>query len=315
MLKLFLKFLEKRPLIHKIITILKKIGVMEAKQLKWAYLTALALVWGSSFILIKKGLIGLSALQVGSLRIIFAAIFLLLIGFRSLPKIPKHKWKYIAMTSVFGTFGPAFLFALAQTEIDSSVSSILNSLTPLNTLILGSLFFGVSFQKRQVWGVFIGLMGSLLLVFSGAMNNPNQNYYYAILVIIASICYAINVNLIKRFLSDLSPLSITTGNFAVLLLPASLILFFTGFYEVIHIETVQHAVLFIVVLGVVGTGIANIFFFKLIQISSPVFATSVTYLIPVVAFFWGLLDNEMLTPVQFVGAFIILIGVYLSAKK
>ncbi|MGO4817602.1 DMT family transporter [Flavobacterium sp. W22_SRS_FP1] len=288
---------------------------MEAKQLKWAYLTALALVWGSSFILIKKGLIGLSALQVGSLRIIFAAIFLLLIGFKSLPKIPKHKWKYIAMTSVFGTFGPAFLFALAQTEIDSSVSSILNSLTPLNTLILGSLFFGVSFQKRQVWGVFIGLMGSLLLVFSGAMNNPNQNYYYAILVIIASICYAINVNLIKRFLSDLSPLSITTGNFAVLLLPASLILFFTGFYEVIHIETVQHAVLFIVVLGVVGTGIANIFFFKLIQISSPVFATSVTYLIPVVAFFWGLLDNEMLTPVQFVGAFIILIGVYLSAKK
>ncbi|WP_040473728.1 DMT family transporter [Flavobacterium frigoris] len=288
---------------------------MESKQIKWAYLMVLALVWGSSFILIKKGLIGLSALQVGSLRIIFAAVFLLLIGFKSLPKIPKQKWKYIAMTSMFGTFVPAFLFALAQTEIDSSVSSILNSLTPLNTLILGSLVFGVSFQKRQVWGVFIGLVGSLLLVFNGAINHPDQNYYYAILVIIASICYAVNVNLIKRFLSDLSPLSITTGNFAVLLLPASLILFFTGFSEAIHLESVQHAVLFIVILGVVGTGIANILFFKLIQISSPVFATSVTYLIPVVAFFWGLLDNEMLTPVQFLGAFIILIGVYLSAKK
>lgn len=292
-----------------------KILFMESKQLKWVYLMVLALVWGSSFILIKKGLIGLSALQVGSLRIIFAAIFLLLIGFRSLPKIPKQKWKYIAMTSMFGTFVPAFLFALAQTEIDSSVSSILNSLTPLNTLVLGFLVFGVSFQRRQVWGVFIGLVGSLLLVFNGAMNHPDQNYYYAILVVIASICYAINVNLIKRFLSDLSPLSITTGNFAVLLLPASLILFFTGFSEVIHLESVQQAVLFIVVLGVVGTGIANILFFKLIQISSPVFATSVTYLIPVVAFFWGLLDNEMLTPVQFFGAFIILIGVYLSAKK
>jgi drug/metabolite transporter (DMT)-like permease len=288
---------------------------MESKQLKWVYLTFLALVWGSSFILIKRGLIGLSALQVGSLRIIFAALFLLLIGFRSLPKIPKYKWKYIAMTSMFGTFVPAFLFALAQTEIDSSVTSILNSLTPLNTLVLGSLVFGISFQKRQLWGVFIGLAGSLLLVFNGAMNHPDQNYYYAILVIIASICYAINVNLIKRFLSDLSPLSITTGNFAILILPASLILFFTGFSEVIHRESVQHAVLFIVVLGVVGTGIANILFFKLIQISSPVFATSVTYLIPVVAFFWGLLDNEMLTPVQFLGAFIILIGVYLSAKK
>ena len=288
---------------------------MESKQLKWVYLMTLALVWGSSFILIKKGLVGLSALQVGSLRIIFAAIFLLLIGFKSLPKIPRGKWKYIAMTSMFGTFVPAFLFALAQTEIDSSVSSILNSLTPLNTLVLGFLVFGINFQRRQVWGVFIGLVGSLLLVFNGAMNHPDQNYYYAILVIIASICYAINVNLIKRFLSDLSPLSITTGNFAVLVVPASLILFFTGFSEMIHIESVQHAVLFIVILGVVGTGIANILFFKLIQISSPVFATSVTYLIPVVAFFWGLLDNEMLTPIQFFGAFIILIGVYLSAKK
>lgn len=288
---------------------------MESKQLKWIYLMGLALIWGSSFILIKKGLIGLSALQVGSLRIIFAAIFLLLIGFKSLSKIPKEKWKFIAMTSMFGTFVPAFLFALAQTEIDSSVSSILNSLTPLNTLILGALVFGVSFERRQIWGVFIGLVGSVLLVLNGAMNHPDQNYYYAILVIIASICYAINVNLIKRFLSDLSPLSITTGNFLVLLFPSLTILYLSGFSDVVHVEKVQQAVLFIMILGVLGTGIANILFFKLIQMSSPVFATSVTYLIPVVAFFWGLLDNEMLTPVQFFGAFIILIGVYLSAKK
>jgi drug/metabolite transporter (DMT)-like permease len=288
---------------------------MESKQLKWIYLVGLALIWGSSFILIKKGLIGLSALQVGSLRIIFAAIFLLLIGFRSLSKIPKEKWKFIAMTSMFGTFIPAFLFAIAQTEIDSSVTSILNSLTPLNTLVLGALVFGVGFERRQVWGVLIGLLGSLLLVFNGAMNHPNQNYYYAILVIIASICYAVNVNLIKKFLSDLSPVSITTGNFLVLLFPSLAILYFTGFSEVVQVEKVQHAVVFIMILGVVGTGIANIVFFKLIQMSSPVFATSVTYLIPVVAFFWGLLDNEMLTSVQFIGAFIILIGVYLSAKK
>lgn len=289
--------------------------MMESKQLKWVYLAVLALVWGSSFILIKKGLIGLTALQVGSLRIVFAALFLLLIGFKSLFKIPKEKWKYIALTSMFGTFVPAFLFAMAQTEIDSSVSSILNSLTPLNTLVLGALVFGVSFQRRQVFGVFIGLLGSLLLVFNGAMNHPDQNYYYAILVIIASICYAVNVNLIKRFLSDLSPVSITTGNFLVLLFPSLTILYLTGFTSEIHIEKVQEAVLFIMILGVVGTGIANILFFKLIQISSPVFATSVTYLIPVVAFFWGLLDNEMLTSIQFFGAFIILIGVYLSAKK
>ena len=292
-----------------------KIIFMELKQLKWVYLIVLALVWGSSFILIKKGLIGLTALQLGSLRILFAAIFLMIIGFRSLSKIPKFKWKYIALTSLFGTFIPAYLFAIAQTQIDSSVSSILNSLTPLNTLILGALVFGLQFKRNQIFGILIGLAGSALLILNGAIHHPEQNYYYAILVLIASICYAVNVNLIKKHLHDLSPLSITTGNFMVLFVPALIVLFFSGFFEIVGDVKVQESVLFIVVLGVVGTGIANILFFKLIQISSPVFATSVTYLIPVVAFCWGLLDNEMLTAVQFFGAFIILIGVYLSAKK
>jgi drug/metabolite transporter (DMT)-like permease len=129
------------------------------------------------------------------------------------------------------------------------------------------------------------------------------------------LCYATNVNLIKKHLSGIAPLSITTGNFLVLLLPAALILYLTDFLDVVRLPQVQHSMLFIIVLGVIGTGIANIIFFKLIQLSSPVFATSVTYLIPIVAFFWGLLDNEMLTPIQFIGAFIVLIGVYLSAKK
>jgi drug/metabolite transporter (DMT)-like permease len=285
------------------------------KQLKWVYLLVLALIWGSSFILIKKGLVGLTAFQLGSLRIIFAALFLLLIGFKSLLKIPRHQWKYIALTSVFGTFIPAYLFAIAQTQIDSSVSSILNSLTPLNTLLIGALAFGLQFRRSQVFGVLIGLVGSALLILNGAIHHPEQNYYYAILVVIASMCYAVNVNLLKKHLSDLPPLSITTGNFLILLLPALGILFFTDFFDVVQVEKVQHSLLFILVLGVVGTGIANVIFFKLIQISSPVFATSVTYLIPVVAFFWGLLDHEMLTPVQGIGAFVILIGVYLSAKK
>lgn len=288
---------------------------MDSKQLKWVYLTTLALIWGSSFILIKKGLVGLTPMQLGSLRIIFAAIFLLLIGFKSLAKIPRHQWKYIALTATLGTFFPAYLFAIAETQIDSSITAILNSLTPLNTLIFGVLSFGLTFRRAQIFGVIIGLIGTFLLIINGALHHPEQNYYYAILVLIASICYAINVNLIKKYLSDLSPLSISTGNFLVLLLPALIILFFSGFFEVIAVESVQHSVLFVMILGVMGTGIANIIFFKNIQISSPVFATSVTYLIPIVAFGWGLLDNEMLTPVQFLGAFIILLGVYLSAKK
>lgn len=288
---------------------------MNSKQLKWFYLITLAFIWGSSFILIKRGLVGLTPMQLGSLRILFAALFLLLIGFKSLAKIPLNQWKYIALTATLGTFVPAYLFAIAQTQIDSSVSSILNSLTPLNTLILGILAFGLSYRRAQVFGVLIGLTGTFLLIINGAIHHPEQNYYYAFLIIIASICYATNVNLIKKYLSDLSPLSITTGNFLVLLFPALIVLFFSGFFELMDVEKVQHSVFFILILGVVGTGIANILFFKTIQISSPVFATSVTYLIPIVAFFWGLLDNEMLTPIQFLGAFIILVGVYLSAKK
>ena len=288
---------------------------MISKHLKWFFLVLLAIIWGSSFILIKKGLVNLTPFQLGSLRIIFAALFLLSIGFKTLPKIPSSQWKYIALTALFGTFIPAFLFSIAQKHISSSVSSILNSLTPLNTLVLGVLFFGLSFKRAQIFGVFIGLAGSLILILNGAANHPEQNYYYAVLIIIASICYAVNVNLIKKYLIDLSPLTISTGNFSIMLIPALLILYFSGFFEIAAIPEVQHSVMFILVLGVIGTGIANIIFFKLIQISSPVFATSVTYLIPVVAFFWGLLDNEMLTPIQFFGAFIILIGVYLSAKK
>jgi drug/metabolite transporter (DMT)-like permease len=288
---------------------------MKATQTKWLILIVLALIWGSSFILIKKGLVGLSPFQLGSLRIVFCALFLLVIGFKSLTDIPLHKWKFIALTSLFGTFVPAYLFAIAQTQISSSVSSILNSLTPLNTLILGAVVFGLDFKRTQIIGVLVGFAGTMLLILNGAAHHPNQNYWYTILVLIASMCYATNVNLIKRYLSDLKPLTITTGNFLVMLFPALGILLTTDILVKVHLAEVQEAMIYIAVLGIIGTGIANVLFYKLIQISSPVFATSVTYLIPVVAFFWGLLDNEMLTPVQFVGAFVVLVGVYLSSKK
>lgn len=288
---------------------------MFAKNIKWIFLIILSLIWGSSFILIKKGLIGLTPLQLGSLRIIFAAVFLLAIGHKTLLKIPQNQWKYIVLTAFFGTFIPAYLFAIAETQLDSSITAILNSLTPLNTLVLGVLAFGLGVQRNQVMGVVIGLVGSALLILSGANNHPEQNYYYAFLVIIASICYAANVNLIKKYLSDLSPLTISTGNFIVLLLPSLIVLFSTGFSGVWSSGSVQNAIVYILILGVIGTGVANILFFKLIQISSPVFATSVTYLIPIVAFFWGLLDHEKLTPIQYMGAFIILIGVYISAQR
>ena len=288
---------------------------MNSKNSKWIYLSVLALIWGSSFILIKKGLLGLSPIQVGALRIVFAATFLLIIGFKNLYVIPASKWKYITLTAIVGSFIPAFLFAIAQQHISSTVSSIINSLTPLNTLIFGILFFKITFKPTQILGVAIGLLGCCILILNGKSNTVEQHNFYAILIIIASICYAINVNLVKKHLSDLAPLTITVGNFAILIIPAILILINTNFIEIIQLKSVQNATFFILILGVIGTGIANVLFFKLIQLSSPVFATSVTYLIPIVAFFWGFFDNESLTNIQFLGAFIVLIGVYLSAKK
>ncbi len=292
-----------------------KTFAMPNNNLKWIFLGVLSLIWGSSFILIKKGLIGLTAIQVGSMRIVFAAVFLVLIGFKTLKNIPKNKWKYIVLTSFVGTFFPAFLFAIAQKHISSTISSILNSLTPLNTLILGILAFGLTFKRKQIMGVFIGFVGCMILIMNGVASHPEQDYAYVTLVVLASMCYALNVNLIKKHLSTLTPLSITTGNFVITLFPSLIILFSTGFFSQIFEFKIQQSVFFIMILGVIGTGIANLLFFRLIQMSSPVFATSVTYLIPIVAFFWGVFDKESLSMVQIFGAFIILVGVYLSSKK
>jgi drug/metabolite transporter (DMT)-like permease len=288
---------------------------MKSQTLKWVILIALAMIWGSSFILIKKGLIGLDPFQLGSLRIIFCAVFLLIVGFKSLASIAQHQWKFIAVTSLFGTFIPAYLFAIAETKVSSSICSILNSLTPLNTLILGALVFGLTFRRNQFIGIIIGLIGTTVLIFSGNNQEGSENYYYSVLVLIATVCYATNVNLIKKYLSDVKPLSITTGNFVVMLFPAIAILFCTDFTTKMDLAQTHTAMFYVMILGIVGTGVANVIFYKLIQISSPIFASSVTYLIPIVACFWGLFDNELLTSLQLLGAFIILVGVYLANKK
>ena len=288
---------------------------MKSLQIKWILLALLALIWGSSFILIKKGLVGLSPFELGSLRIIFCAIFLLVIGFKSLAEIPLHKWKYVAITSLFGTFIPAYLFAIAETKVSSSICSILNSLTPLSTLLLGATFFGLDFKRSQFLGIIIGLIGTAILIFAGVESNTTENYFYTLFVIVATMCYATNVNLIKKYLSDVKPLSITTGNFMVMLLPAVMILFLTDFSTKINIASTQNAMIFVAILGIVGTGIANVSFYKLIQISSPVFASSVTYLIPIVALVWGIFDNERLSLFQVFGAVIVMVGIYLANKK
>jgi len=286
------------------------------KNLKWIYLIILSIVWGSSFILIKKALIGLTAMQVGSFRIIFAAIFLILVGFKSISRLTKRQWKWIVISGFLGSFFPVYLFAYAETEIDSAIASILNATTPLLTLIFGVLFFRAVFNQNKILGVAIGLLGTAGLILSGASINPDQNYFYSLLVVIAAGCYAMNVNILKTRMSDISPLGIAAGNFSVLLLPAFALLYFTGFFSLPeYTPEIKLSLLFVAILGVVGTGVAMIIFNKLVQITDPVFTTSVTYTIPVVALGWGILDGEVFSFWQLVSAFVILVGVFIVNKS
>jgi len=289
---------------------------MNNQQQKWFYLIILSIVWGSSFILMKKALLGITPIQLGALRMIFTAIFLLSVAFSSIKKIKKRHWKYIVYTALAGTFIPGFLFAFAITTIDSSIVSILNSFTPFNTLILGSVFFGFAFKKAQLYGVLIGLVGTSVLILKGVDLHPDQNYWYALLIIIASVGYAFNANMLKKYLSDLDALAITTGNFLLLIIPATIVLFCTDFFETFDSgnEVLMHSLGYLVVLSVLGTGIAKTIYNKLVHISDPVFSSSVTYLIPLVAIFWGVLDGEKLSLIQVFSGAIILIGVYLVNK-
>ncbi len=289
---------------------------MENKQLRWVYLFVLSLIWGSSFILMKRALVGLTPIQVGALRILITALFLMLIGFKRLLRINRRHWYYLIINGFVGTFFPAFLFAYAINEIDSSVASILNSLTPLNTLIFGALIFGFGFRKRQLIGVLIGLTGTLMLILKGVEVNPDQDYFYASFILLSSVGYALNVNILKKYLHDLDALSITVGNFILLVIPTLIVLWFTDFFTTFEInETSINAIYYITILAIFGTGLAKILFNRLIQISTPIFSASVTYLIPIVAITWGIMDGEKVSFLQFFSGIIILTGVYLVNKS
>jgi len=290
---------------------------MAVKSVKWIYLVVLSLIWGSSFILIKKGLVGLTPVQLGAIRIIFTTVFLFVVGFNRIKSIKLKEWKWVILTGLLGTFFPSFLFAFAETEIDSSVASILNSLVPLNTIILGFFVFRLKSTRRQVLGVFIGLTGTMLLILNGASLNPNQNYLYVAFVILATLMYAASVNILKRYLQHVSALTIAVGNFTAIVLPALIILVFSGFFnpEVLSAPTLKPALCYMLILSLFGTAIAKVMFNKLVHIATPVFASSVTYLMPIIAVFWGVLDGERFGIVQGLATLIILIGVYLAHKR
>ena len=290
---------------------------MNTEQKKWFFLFILAITWGSSFILIKKGLQGLSPLQLGSLRTVISALFIFTIGFKSLKTIQSHQWKWVVITGFLGTFFPSFLFAFAETEVDSGVVSILNSLVPLNTILIGLAVFKITSTKTQVFGVILGFIGASMLIFNSMELHPDQNYLYAGFVVLATVMYASSVNIIKRYLQDVKPIAIATGNFVAIVIPAILVLSFSNFFttQTFENDAIYRSIGCVAVLSLFGTVMAKIIFNTLIQISSPVFASSVTYLMPVVALLWGLLDGEVFGLNQGLASLLILSGIYLANKK
>lgn len=285
---------------------------------KWFQLSVLlflAFIWGSSFILMKIALKSYSSPQVAALRILMASLVLLPFSIRNIKYITKSNIKSLLIAGFIGSFIPAFLFTKAQTRIDSSLAGMLNSLTPVFTLIVGLLLYNSPFRSKQILGLAIGLLGAVGLIISGkefALGNFNL---YALLIVLATTCYAVNVNEIKKNLTYLNGVQITSLSF-MFLGPVSLIyLMTTEFNAVVESEDWGVNSLAIVGLGVVGTAGAMLVMNTLIRYASAVFATSVTYIIPVFAIFWGILDGEHIVALHFLFMIMVLFGVYLINRS
>ena len=288
---------------------------MENKNLKWIYLLILSFVWGSSYILIKESI---NWIKPSTGRKFKNHNINCLITCNRLFKPKIYTQRQMEMDFNYGlvSFIPPFLFAYAQTEIDSALAAILNSLTPLATLLIGVGFYRFKIDSKQISGVIIGLIGSVLLMYQGSVINPDQNLLYVFFIIFASVLYAVQVNLLKVHLQDVSAVAITVGNF-IFIFPLAVVIFLMSDYKQIDIndKDVKVALFCLLILSIIGTVFAKILFNKFVQIASPVFASSVTYTLPIVALFWGLIDGEVFTLNQFFATVIILIGVYLANKK
>jgi len=283
---------------------------------KWIYLLVLSLIWGSSYILIKKGLVGLSPVQLGSFRILMTTFILLLFGYKSLKGWSLEQWKWMAFTGFFGTFFPSFLFAFSETEIKSSVVAVLNGLTPLFTLLIAYLFFQQMVKKKQIVGVLLGFAGTLLLVTQEFSLAGNGDVRYALLVVIAALCYGINVNTIKYKLEGVTPMAIALANFIAIALPALILLLTSPFpwATFYHDTAIMTSLGYILILALFGTAFAKVLFNKLLTISSAVFSISITYLLPIVAIGWGVLDGEHFGGMQWLASGLILGGIYLVTE-
>ncbi|MDP1844009.1 MAG: DMT family transporter [Sediminibacterium sp.] len=288
---------------------------MGDKLLNWLIFAILCIIWGSSFILMKGGMNVLTPYQVASIRLISAGTVLLPFALKAFKHIPQNKRGLVILSGLLGSFFPAYLFCVAETKIDSALAGILNALTPLFVIITGVAFFQLRIKMKQLLGIVIGFVGLCLLVLLG--NNISLQYFsYALLVLLATVLYGVNVNVVGRFMQGIGSLEIASMAFIFLVIPCLLILHFTGYFALpLGDSAYLQSTVASAILGIFGTAIASILFYMLVKRAGAIFASMVTYGIPFVAIAWGIWGGEQVNLQQVFCLAIILGGVYLVNKK
>jgi drug/metabolite transporter (DMT)-like permease len=288
----------------------------------WILLIVLAFIWGSSFILMKRAMYGpdgeiyLSSTRVAALRMVVASIVMLPFILKGLkPNYRKFKWP-LAAVGFFGNGIPAFLFTTAQTKLDSGITGILNSLTPLFTLIVAMVVFGRRYLLLNYLGILVALIGAILLITGHRSSMSGAPAWAYALVVLATMMYAISVNVIRNMLADLSPIHIT-GLALLWVSPFCLgFLIYDGFFQELAINPMlMKGLPFALILAVFGTSISLILFNQLIKMSNALFASSVTYLMPIMAIIWGYIDGELIALSDIALAGVIISGIYLVNLK
>lgn len=280
-------------------------------------LITLSLIWGTSFILIKQGLKVFSADEVGALRVAAAFIFLVPVAVIHLKELQSSDYWKLFLSGMLAVFIPAFLFATAQTHLNSSLAGILNTLSPVWTMIIGAALFNQRFRGWAVLGSAISFIGCIVLAMARAEGGLGAFNSYALLIVLACACYGMNLNFIKFKMPGMAPLTIISVSL-LLIAPLAFVYLF-GFTEfttkLANTDGAWRALGFISILALMGTAVANLLFYKLVKISSPLFASSVTYVMPLVSVMWGVIDGEVLLMGHFAGMALILGGVYLANRK
>jgi len=289
--------------------------------LKWLLFILLCLIWGSSFVLMKLGMFApdgsqvLSAWQVAAIRIFTSGMVLLPFAIKAWKRIPKQSRGIVLISGWLGSFIPAILFCLAESKIDSALAGTLNAVTPLSTLLIGWLIYRIPVAKSKLTGILVGLAGCILLFMQKAFD-PVNHPGWAGLVLVATLCYGWNVQMVRQKLSGISALDIATMAFSGMIPFSFILLMVSGYFSLpVQEEIFVRATLAASILGIIGTAVASIIFYRLVQLSGPLFASLVTYGIPFVAIGWGLVYGEKINIAQVAALAIILGGVYLTNKE